>query len=105
MLKQITPDEADRLVAEGAVLVDVREAYEQAVERIPGAIELPLSHLAEGLPADLPKGRAPIFLCTSGARTLRYSAALAELAGGTAYGLAGGIVAWEEAGFPVSRGS
>ena len=105
MLKQITPEEADRLVAAGAVLVDVREPYEQAMERIPGAIERPLSRLAEGQPADLPEGRAPIFLCASGARTLRNSAALAGLAEGAAYGLAGGIVAWKQAGYPTSRGS
>src|SRR5437870_4213292 len=60
MLKQITPEEADRLVRNGAVLVDVREEYEQAMERIPGSVELPLSRLAQGAPADLPAGRAPI---------------------------------------------
>jgi rhodanese-related sulfurtransferase len=105
MLKQITPEEAERLVAAGAVLVDVREPYEQAMERIPDSIELPLSRLAEGQPAELPEGQAPIFLCASGARTLRYSAALADLADGVAYGLAGGIMAWKEAGYPTSRGS
>ena len=57
------------------------------------------------LVADLPEGRAPIFLCASGARTLRNSAALAGLAEGTAYGLAGGIMAWKQAGYPTSRGS
>jgi|SRR5579864_507841 rhodanese-related sulfurtransferase len=103
MLKQITPEEADRLVTAGAVLVDVREPYEQAMERIPGSIELPLSRLAESRP-ELPEGQAPIFLCASGARTLRYSAALAELADGDAYGLAGGIMAWKEAGLPTTRG-
>jgi rhodanese-related sulfurtransferase len=105
LLKQIPPEEAARLVREGAVLVDVREPYELAAERIAGAIELPLSGLAQGLPADLPQGRAPIFLCASGARTLRNSAALAEIAGTSpAYGLAGGIVAWKQAGYPTARG-
>jgi len=66
---------------------------------------LPLSRLAEGLPADLPEGRAPIFLCASGARTLRYSAALADIAGTSpAYGLAGGLMAWKQAGYPTTRG-
>ena|SRR4249919_2132100 len=105
LLQQIPPEEADRLVREGAVLVDVRESYEQAAERIAGAIELPLSRLAQGLPADLPEAHAPIFLCASGARTLRYSEALAELAGvSPAYGLAGGIIAWKQAGYPTTRG-
>ncbi len=105
MLKQITPEEAERLVTAGAVLVDVREPYELAMERIAGAVALPLSRLAQGQPADLPAGKAPIFLCASGARTLRNSAALAGLADGPAYGLAGGIMAWKEAGYPTIRGS
>ena len=105
MLKQITPEEADRLVRAGAVLVDVREPYEQAAERIADSIELPLSQLARGQPVDLPEGSAPIFLCTSGARTLRNSAALAGLVGTSpAYGLAGGLMAWKLAGFPTTRG-
>ena len=104
MLKQITPAEADRLVREGAVLVDVREPYEQAAERIADSIEMPLSQLAQGQPADLPEGRAPIFLCASGARTLRNSAALADIAGTSpAYGLAGGLMAWKRAGYPTTR--
>ena len=41
---------------------------------------------------------------TSGARTTRNSAALAALAGGDAYCLAGGIMAWKQAGFPTARG-
>ena len=105
MLKQITPEEAERLVKDGAVLVDVREAYEQEMERIEGSIGLPLSHLAAGGPVELPEGRPAIFLCASGSRTLRYSAALANLAGGAqAYGLAGGIMAWMQAGLPTTSG-
>src|SRR5690242_2685192 len=105
MLKQITPEEAERLVKAGAVLVDVRESYEQEMERIEGSIELPLSRLAQGGVADLPAGCSPIFLCASGARTLRYSAALADLAGGApAYGLTGGIMAWMQAGLPTTGG-
>src|ERR1700730_16913581 len=104
MLKQITPEEADRLVAAGAVLVDVRQPYEQAMERIPGAIERPLSRLAEGQPADLPDGRAPVLSFSSGARTARTAAAPAGLAEGPASALAGGIMAWKQAGYPTSRG-
>ena len=53
--------------------------------------------------ANLPEGRPAIFLCASGARTLRYSAALADLAGGApAYGLSGGLMAWMQAGLPTT---
>jgi rhodanese-related sulfurtransferase len=104
MLKNISAREAHAMLDQNAVLVDVREPYEQAAERIPGSIELPLSRLAHGAPANLPEGRAAVFLCASGARTTRNSAALAAIAGGTAYCLAGGILAWKQAGFPTTRG-
>jgi len=42
-LDRVTPEEAFEAMGDGAVLVDVREPYEQAMERIPGAIERPLS--------------------------------------------------------------
>ncbi len=35
-LKHVTASEAKRLVDQGAVLIDVREAYEHAAEKIPG---------------------------------------------------------------------
>ena len=103
-LKNITVTEAHALLDQNAVLVDVREPHEQAVERIPGAIELPLSVLARGTPANLPAGRPAVFLCASGARTTMNSAALAQIAGGNAYCMTGGIMAWKRAGYPTQRG-
>ena len=104
LLKDISVAEAHALLDQKAVLVDVREPYEQAAERIPGAIELPLSRLARGAPAALLPGRPTVFLCASGARTTRNSAALAALAGGDGYCMTGGIMAWRRAGFPTTRG-
>jgi rhodanese-related sulfurtransferase len=102
-LRDITAQEATALLAGDAILVDVREPYEQAMERIAGAVSLPLSALAAGQPADIPDGRSAIFLCASGARTSRNSAALASLATGDAFNLAGGIAAWKRAGLPTER--
>jgi rhodanese-related sulfurtransferase len=53
------------------------------------------------MPIDLPDDKPAIFLCASGARTHRNSAALAELAGGSGFALSGGILAWKRAGLPV----
>lgn len=102
-LKDITAEDAHAMIDQNAILVDVREPHEQAAERIPGAIPLPLSVLARGEPADLPD-RPTIFLCASGNRTTRNSAALASLAGGEAYCMTGGILAWKRAGLPTQRG-
>ena len=82
----------------------MREDYEQTAERIPDSLSRPLSRLANGMPADLPTERIPIFLCTSGNRTRNNAAGLAAIAGGEAYCLKGGIIAWKLAGHPTERG-
>lgn len=103
LLKDITVENAHALLDQNAVLVDVREPHEQAAERIPGAIQAPLSVLARGSAPNIPDGPT-IFLCASGGRTTRYSAALAALTDGDAYCMSGGIIAWKRAGYPTERG-
>ena len=102
-LQTISPTEARRLLAEGATLVDIREADERAREKIPGAHHLPLSKLDE---ADLVlhAGRPVIFHCRSGARTAGQAMRLAAKAAGAceAFILEGGLEAWKKAGLPVA---
>ena len=68
-LPKISPAKAKRLLDQGAILVDIREADEHAREKIIGARHLPLSKLDE---ADLAlhEGKPVIFHCKSGARTM-----------------------------------
>jgi rhodanese-related sulfurtransferase len=101
-LPTITPKDAKRLIDEGAILVDIREADEHARERIPGAHHLPLSTLDD---ADLAvhRGKPVIFHCRTGARTLGNAERLASHAGGCdAYVVEGGLDAWRKAGLPVA---
>jgi len=102
-LPTVTPERARRLIEEGAILIDIREADEHARERIPGAQHLPLSRLDE---ADLAvhRGRPVIFHCRSGARTLGNAARLAGWVGGDceAFVVEGGLDAWRKAGLPVA---
>lgn len=98
-LPTIDPIRAKRLIDEGAVLVDIREADEQARERVPGARPNPLSRLAA---VDARGARAVIFHCRSGARTAANAARLEAAAGCDAYILQGGIDAWKKAGLPVA---
>lgn len=102
-LPSISPTEARSLLAEGATLVDIREADEHAREKIPGAHHLPLSKLDE---ADLAlhEGKPVIFHCRSGARTHGHALRLAARSGGTceAFILEGGLEAWKKAGLPVA---
>ncbi|MFN4142664.1 rhodanese-like domain-containing protein [Aestuariivirga sp.] len=99
-LKHITPSEAKKLVDEGAVLIDVREAYEHVAENIPGSRNAPLSRLGRGAIG----GTKLVFFCKSGARTRMNARALADCSEAEAYILDGGIEAWKAAGLPVKRG-
>ena len=101
-MRTISPAEARALVAEGAVLVDIREADEHARERIPGARSSPLS---TGLPA-APRGGVVVFHCKSGNRTAVNAAGLRAAADGAsceAYLLEGGLEAWKAAGLLIAE--
>ena len=100
-LKHITAQEARRLVDEGALLVDVREAYEYADESIPGARNTPLSRLGG---TAITGAEAVVFHCKSGARTRMNAHVLADATDAQVYIMDGGIEAWKAAGFPVKRG-
>lgn len=100
-LKHITAMEAKKLVDDGALLVDVREAYEHADENIPGARNEPLSRIAA---AGISGAAAVVFHCKSGARTRMNARALEGCTDADVYILDGGIEAWKAAGYPVKRG-
>jgi rhodanese-related sulfurtransferase len=99
-LKSINPAEAKRLLAQGAVLVDIREADEHARENIPGAKHLPLSAIKPGQPAVF-GDQAVIFHCLSGARTQANAERLKALTTCDAYLVEGGLNAWRQAGLAV----
>ena len=102
-LPTLSPTAAKRLLDQGALLVDIREADEHVWENIPGARLMPLSRLDQ---ADLaiPEGRRVIFHCRSGSRTQGNAARLAAKAGSAceAFLVEGGIDAWKKAGLPVA---
>ncbi|MFG1421300.1 rhodanese-like domain-containing protein [Roseixanthobacter liquoris] len=87
-----------------AILVDIREPSEIAVERIPGAVLLPLSRITAGASLEEAGGKAAIFLCRSGARTNLHARRLQRLCVGEIYLLRGGITAWKAKGLPVAKG-
>lgn len=102
-MEEIDPHEAARLIEDGARLVDVREQHEYDELHIAGAKLMPLSQY-EPDPTLLPPARVTIFQCAHGNRS-RLAAELYEgtWPGSPAYNLAGGIVAWQDAGLPVER--
>jgi rhodanese-related sulfurtransferase len=101
-LRSIGPHEAKRLMDEGAILVDIREADEYAREHIPGGRHLALSQFDKTEIA-AHHGRAVIFHCRSGARTRSNAAALAAEVDESCdvLILEGGLDGWRKAGLPT----
>lgn len=87
------------MLADGAQLVDIRQAYEWDAGHIDVAAHIPL----EELPArasGLDRERPIVFQCRSGSRSSFATSAFRE-AGFDAYNLAGGLLAWVETGKPL----
>lgn len=102
-ISTLSPLEAERaLAANRAVLVDVRDAAENARESIPGACLVPLAKLAEH-DFSAERARAPmvIFHCQSGMRTRANAGLLAGTCFPEAKILEGGLAGWKAAGLPT----
>jgi rhodanese-related sulfurtransferase len=97
--EQITPEDAVRLLDEGAVLVDVREQEEWQVGRAPQAVHIPLGELGSRA-AELPADRKLVMVCRSGGRSGVAAESLVNR-GLEALNLAGGMQAWKAALLPV----
>lgn len=97
----VTPEAARQLIAQGALLLDVREADEWQAERAPDAEWIPMSELSARA-GELPRDRTIVCLCHVGARSAVVAEALRG-AGWAAVNLTGGLLAWEAAGLPVIR--
>lgn len=104
----ITVEEAHDLLARGkAVMIDVRERDEWDAARIEGTLFAPLSQMPQAWEAlDLPADKTVIVQCKSGGRSGRVCEYVgpATRDGQPVVNLAGGIMAWAEAGYPVING-
>ncbi|MCG0455650.1 rhodanese family protein [Enterobacter cloacae complex sp. ECC445] len=99
-LPLLSPREANARIAEGAILIDIRDSDEYAREHIPAARLVPLETLPGGLNAQA--GETVIFHCQSGARTSGNADRLAQAAApARAFVVEGGIQGWKQAGLPT----
>lgn len=101
---EIDAARAAELARAGATVVDVREANEHAVERIPGARLAPLS-IMEAF-AGAFAGHTVVVHCRSGNRTTVHAPRIEAALHGAeaAYVLGGGILEWKAAGLPTKTG-
>lgn len=96
----------DAISTNDALLLDVRSDEEWRIVHIPGAVHVPMSELEARLPELAPDRKRPIVTyCASGRRSLLVLPTLDTLGYEDAVSMTGGIVAWQELGFPVESSS
>lgn len=86
----------------GAPVVDVRESDEWEEFRVPGAALIPLAEVPDRLD-EFPTGRTVYVVCRSGGRSAK-AVAFLRGHGVDAVNVAGGSLAWVEAGMDVDPG-
>ncbi|MBT3092039.1 MAG: rhodanese-like domain-containing protein [Candidatus Thiodiazotropha endolucinida] len=103
MIKEIDAHDLQARINEGDdfLLLDIRSAGEIAQGVLPDAEHLPM-HLIPLKISDLPKDKAIILYCHSGARSYHACAYLAQQGFQNAINLRGGILGWARSGFQLA---
>ncbi|MBZ9700901.1 MULTISPECIES: rhodanese-like domain-containing protein [unclassified Mesorhizobium] len=100
--RQICPTTTRRRVAEGALLLDVREQAE--IDRlafdVPNIIRIPLGELEKRY-VELPRDRELVLACQSGGRSLKATYFLMFQGFDKVANMEGGMAKWASKGFPV----
>jgi rhodanese-related sulfurtransferase len=93
---EIEIEQFESLVTEGAAVLDVREPHEWDEGYIDGALLVSLADVPECID-DLPEDAPVYVVCRTGSRSRHVTEYLMKQ-GLDAYNVAGGIVAWVDAG-------
>jgi phage shock protein E len=83
-------------------LLDVREQWEYDEGHIPGVTLLPMGEVPASL-SEIPTDKEVIVTCRSGNRSGQITDYLRQNGFDNVHNMSGGIVAWENAGYEVSR--
>ena len=87
---------------EKAILVDVREPQEFAAGRAVQAKNIPLAELEAKLPTSVKNKKLPVlFICATGARSIKAAKLAQKLGYENAHSVAGGMEAWKKGNMPV----
>jgi rhodanese-related sulfurtransferase len=101
-IEEVSVDELESALANGARLVDVREPDEYAEAHVPGAVLVPLGTVADNV--DSFRGEGPTYvICKSGGRSMR-ACELLEDDGVAAINVAGGTMGWIISGRSTASG-
>jgi rhodanese-related sulfurtransferase len=93
---------ATRLMNDGAVVVDVREAEEFSAGHLTSAKHIPVGDIDKRI-SDIPTGKPVLVYCATGTRSGKAAAALKKAGRDQIFNLNGGIAAWKQAGLPVVK--
>jgi rhodanese-related sulfurtransferase len=100
----VSPQDAVRLMNQGAALLDLRAAEEYAAGHIRGARSLPLERLADGVDSlKRYKDKPIVVYCERGSGAAAAMRQLAQLGFGKVVNLRGGLSAWRAEQLPVAR--
>lgn len=103
MAREVTQEAFAVAWADGALVVDVREADEYAAGHVPGARLMALRTVPARC-GELPTNRPVYVICASGNRS-RSASDWMNSYGIDAYSVVSGTSAWARAGRPVAAGS
>lgn len=99
------PEAVAMMNHQDAVLLDVRENNEYSEGHVQGSMHVPMSGFAKQLGTlDTLREKPVIVGCRSGARSARAAGILRKQGFEAVYNLKGGILAWENAGLPLTKG-
>jgi rhodanese-related sulfurtransferase len=99
----ISAQQAQKELALGAMLLDVRERDEYTQSHISGSLWIPLGELTSWLD-ELPSDSLIIVVCQTGVRAARGRDILLAAGYTKVTSLSGGMQAWVAAGYPVESG-
>lgn len=102
-MNEVSPQEAQTRMKDGAMLIDVREANEYEGAHAQGAKLMPLSEFAASY-SGLPQDKELVMICRSGARSAQAAQHLLDNGYSRVSNLKGGTLAWQEAGLPTAEG-
>ena len=100
MAKEVTIDELEQAIAQGAHVVDVREQDEFDAGHVPNAHLIPLNTVPDRM-GEIPEGETVWLICQGGVRSMKASNYL-EAQGYDVVSVAGGTGSWIGAGKSVS---
>lgn len=103
-IPEITPAEAHQRQRSGAVLVDVREAFERAAGQAEGALGIARADLESNPTATLPdRDSEVVLICQGGARSMRAAQSLQAQGYTHLVSVEGGTTRWIAEGLPIVK--